>query len=84
MALSYNSARYEISIIKSTINYQITKINQQTKNHLGHFLLVKLLHNVLLRSKTRIVVVSSKAHEIPYEGGIRFDSFDNDKGYNPA
>lgn len=58
--------------------------NQFGTNHLGHFLFVKRLQKVLEDSKARVVSVSSSAHEdlALYPDGIRFDSFDNDVGYN--
>lgn len=52
-------------------------------NHLGHFLLVKLLTPIIKASKTRIVHVSSLGHYNTYAEGIRFDSFNNDAGYVP-
>lgn len=51
-------------------------------NYLAHFLLVKLLNNMIKKSKTRIVTVSSTAHEGSYPEGIRFDSFKGADGYN--
>jgi len=52
-------------------------------NHLGHFTLIKLLNDIIKRSKSRIVTVSSCAHEGPYpEGGIIFDSFTSNYSYN--
>ena len=51
-------------------------------NHLGHFLLTKLLTPVLKQSKARVVSVSSLAHIGPYPGGIKFDTFKNGTGYN--
>ena len=55
-------------------------------NHLGHFLLVKLLLPVILNSSKpepcRVVHVSSAAHEMTYFSGMRFDNFDNDNEYN--
>ena len=58
--------------------------SQIQTNHLGHFLLVKLLESHIKKSKTRIVTVSSTAHEGTYAGGIVFESFTNGSGYNPV
>lgn len=52
-------------------------------NHIGHFLLVKLLTPVIKSSKARVVHVSSAAHCFTYPEGIRFDSFSSDTGYDP-
>mmetsp|Transcript_11729 Transcript_11729/g.11362 ORF Transcript_11729/g.11362 Transcript_11729/m.11362 type:complete len:345 (+) Transcript_11729:131-1165(+) len=52
-------------------------------NHLGHFLLVKLLTPIIKSSKSRIVHVSSIGHKFSYPGGIKFSSFDNDVDYVP-
>ena len=52
-------------------------------NHLGHFLLVKLLSNEIKNSKTRIVVVSSIAHYLSYEEGISFQRLQSVENYDP-
>lgn len=52
-------------------------------NHLGHFLLVKLLTPIIRSSKSRIVHVSSIGHMFSYPEGIKFSSFDSDVGYIP-
>ena len=44
-------------------------------NHLGHFLLVKLLLPMIRYSKTRVVHVSSASHRDSYKEGIVFDSW---------
>jgi NAD(P)-dependent dehydrogenase (short-subunit alcohol dehydrogenase family) len=53
-------------------------------NHIGHFLLVKLLTPVIISSKARVVHVSSAAHMYTYPEGLRFDSFRSDVGYDPV
>jgi len=59
--------------------------NQIGTNHVGHFLLTELLEEKLVASvPSRVVVLSSKAHEKPYEPeGIRFQQFASDEGYDP-
>lgn len=53
-------------------------------NHLGHFLLVKLLMPMIQDSACRVVHVSSTAHWGSYfPHGIRFDRLDNSDGYDP-
>ena len=52
-------------------------------NHMGHFLLVKLLTPIVKSSKARIVHVSSAAHMFSYPEGIRFDSFKSNFEYDP-
>ena len=44
-------------------------------NHLGHFLLVKLLMPMIRYSKTRVVHVSSASHRDSYSQGIDFDTW---------
>ena len=58
--------------------------SQIQTNHLGHFLLVKLLEPHIKKSSTRIVTVSSTAHEGSYPGGIVVESFTNGSRYNPV
>ena len=48
-------------------------------NHLGHFLLVKLLLPMIRYSKSRVVHVSSASHEQSYPEGIRFETFKGGK-----
>jgi WW domain-containing oxidoreductase len=51
-------------------------------NHLGHFLLVQLLWDDILKSKTRLVHVSSIAHKFSYPEGIRFSQLQSISEYN--
>ena len=52
-------------------------------NHIGHFLLVKLLLGTM-RARARIVHVSSIGHYFTYyPEGIRFDLLNNSAEYNP-
>ena len=53
-------------------------------NHLGHFLLVKLLSEQIKNSKTRIVHVSSLAHYLSYEEGISTKRLRSTDSYDPA
>ena len=52
-------------------------------NHLGHFLLVKLMLPILSYSKSRVVVVSSSAHQHPYKNGIEFSQLASNVSYDP-
>lgn len=52
-------------------------------NHLGHFLLVKLLMPIIKASKSRLVHVSSIAHMGTFPEGIRTSSFSSDVEYTP-
>jgi len=60
---------------------------QFATNHLGHFLLVELLKDEMIKTtqqqklQGRIVCVSSSAHLITYKEGIRFDKIDDEKSY---
>lgn len=49
-------------------------------NHIGHFILVTGLLDVLA-DDGRIVIVSSEAHRNAPKGGIQFDNLDGKKGY---
>ncbi|CAD7703158.1 unnamed protein product [Ostreobium quekettii] len=63
---------------------------QFATNHLGHFLLTRLLLPDLEAAanasgvQSRVVTVSSHAHHFPYRGGLRFDDLAKPKakGYN--
>lgn len=53
-------------------------------NHLGHFLLVnELLDAVKAADHSRIVMLSSCAHDAKVPGGIDFDNLDGSKSYSP-
>lgn len=53
-------------------------------NHMGHFLLVYLLQDALLRAEAgRIVMLSSEGHKMAPKGGIDFANLDGSKGYGP-
>lgn len=49
-------------------------------NHVGHFLLITGLLDVLA-DDARVVIVSSEAHRNAPKGGIQFDNLDGSKGY---
>jgi retinol dehydrogenase 12 len=55
-------------------------------NHLGHFLLTSLLSDLLIKSRARVVVVSSRLHLPDSRGApvhFDFDDVDLAHGYNP-
>lgn len=57
--------------------------NQFATNHLGHFLLVKLVEPLLLKSEgARIVSVSSLAHHFTYSTGFNFKALTDPTAYN--
>ncbi len=51
-------------------------------NHIGHFMLVTGLLDVLAEDG-RVVMVSSSAHRRPPQGGIQFDALDGSGWYDP-
>lgn len=57
--------------------------SQIATNHLGSFLLVNLFDSIIKESKSRVVIVSSLAHEGSYEEGIKLSTFTNETEYNP-
>ncbi|KAJ6747959.1 RETINOL DEHYDROGENASE [Salix purpurea] len=60
---------------------------QFATNHLGHFLLTRLLLDTMKKTaresdiEGRIVNVSSESHRSPYPEGIRFDKINDQSGY---
>jgi len=56
---------------------------QFATNHLGHYLLIRLLLDKLLEAKNpRVVITSSMGHQQTPKGGIAFDNLDGSQGYN--
>jgi WW domain-containing oxidoreductase len=51
-------------------------------NHIGHFMLVTQLVDVLAEAG-RVVVVSSNAHKRAHEEGIQLDNLSGKRGYSP-
>lgn len=51
-------------------------------NHMGHFILVTSLLD-LLAENGRVVMVSSEAHKSSYKEGIQFDNLTGEREYNP-
>ncbi len=84
----WNNRQLDILVLNAGIMvppFETTKDGFESQigvNHLGHFLLTKLLTPLLKKSKARVVSVSSLAHIGPYPGGIKFDTFRNGTGYN--
>ncbi|RYR66580.1 hypothetical protein Ahy_A03g012604 isoform B [Arachis hypogaea] len=71
--------------------FQLSQDNiemQFATNHLSHFLLTNLLLETMKRTvreckrEGRIVILSSEAHRLPYQEGIRFDKI-NDESVFP-
>ncbi len=53
-------------------------------NHMGHYLLGRLLEESVLAAEAgRVVVVSSSGHTFAPEAGILFDNLSGEKGYDP-
>jgi len=53
-------------------------------NHVGHFLLTtRLLEKLQSSAPSRVVALSSSAHQFPYSEGIRFDRLHTSEGYGP-
>lgn len=53
-------------------------------NHLGHFLLVAQLKDMVIAApQGRVVVVSSSAHVWAPEEGLQFDNLSGERGYDP-
>ncbi|XP_020974822.1 short-chain dehydrogenase TIC 32, chloroplastic isoform X6 [Arachis ipaensis] len=71
--------------------FQLSQDNiemQFATNHLGHFLLTNLLLQTMKKTvreckrEGRIVILSSEAHRLPYQEGIRFDKINDESVYN--
>jgi len=64
---------------------QIEGIEKQfATNHLGHYLLVRLLQPQIEAARVgRVVVVSSAAHVQAPDVGIEFDNLSGERGYRP-
>ncbi|XP_015955525.1 short-chain dehydrogenase TIC 32, chloroplastic isoform X1 [Arachis duranensis] len=71
--------------------FQLSQDNiemQFATNHLSHFLLTNLLLETMKRTvreckrEGRIVILSSEAHRLPYQEGIRFDKINDESVYN--
>lgn len=86
----WNNRQLDMLILNAGVMmppFELTKDGFESQigiNHLGHFLLTKLLTPMLRRSKARVVSVSSLSHVGPYPGGIKFETFRNGTGYNAA
>ncbi|XP_025689280.1 short-chain dehydrogenase TIC 32, chloroplastic isoform X2 [Arachis hypogaea] len=70
--------------------FQLSQDNiemQFATNHLSHFLLTNLLLETMKRTvreckrEGRIVILSSEAHRLPYQEGIRFDKINDESVY---
>jgi len=64
---------------------QVNGVEKQfATNHLGHYLLVRLLQPQLGAARvSRVVIVSSAAHVQAPEAGIEFDNLSGERGYRP-
>ncbi|KFK28924.1 hypothetical protein AALP_AA7G065800 [Arabis alpina] len=95
-ASEYNSARLPLNLLINNAGimacpFMLSKVNielQFATNHLGHFLLTKLLletmKNTSRESKRegRIVNVSSEAHRYSYQDGVRLDKINDQPSYS--
>lgn len=55
---------------------------QFATNHIGHFLFVTALQDLVVSARGRIMIVSSGLHRQAPVEGIQFDNLDGSKGYN--
>lgn len=52
-------------------------------NHLGHFALTALLYPMLSKERSRVINVSSMAHQIGTSGGLDLGNLNGEKSYGP-
>ncbi|PHT87289.1 Short-chain dehydrogenase TIC 32, chloroplastic [Capsicum annuum] len=95
-ASNYNSLGLPLNLLINNAGimatpFTLSKDNielQFATNHVGHFLLTKLLLDTMKRTacqskkEGRIVNVSSRRHKFSYHEGIRFDKINDQSGYN--
>ncbi|KAK7270874.1 hypothetical protein RJT34_26366 [Clitoria ternatea] len=95
-ASQFNSCGLPLNILVNNAGimatpFSLSKDNlelQFATNHVGHFLLTKLLLETMKRTaieqrkEGRIVNVSSRRHKLSYPEGIRFDRINDKSGYN--
>ncbi|MFO0686178.1 MAG: SDR family oxidoreductase [Sandaracinus sp.] len=73
-----NAGIMALPTLETAFGYEL----QFFTNHVGHFMLVTGLLD-LLTDDARVVIVSSEAHRNAPTGGIAFDNLDGKKGYSP-
>jgi WW domain-containing oxidoreductase len=77
-AIIANAGIMALPKLETAFGYEL----QFFTNHVGHFMLVTGLLD-LLTDDARVVIVSSGAHSSAPDGGIQFDNLDGKKGYAP-
>jgi NAD(P)-dependent dehydrogenase (short-subunit alcohol dehydrogenase family) len=73
-----NAGIMALPTLKQVGGYEL----QFATNHIGHFILVTGLLNVL-SPEARVVILSSAAHNFAPKAGIEFDNLSGEKGYSP-
>jgi len=77
-AIIANAGIMALPTLETAFGYEL----QFFTNHVGHFMLVTGILD-LLADDARVVIVSSGAHRNAPDGGIQFDNLDGKKSYAP-